>query len=169
MQTSFGEISMNFQLKKIKIILITDLICTECNDKFDSASSLLQHFANHAIKHLQSEITSIKTYVDGKKNKIPNLYPINMIYDISVNEADRGSDSGIEDMNPLKFCIVTMDEKQKIQSKVNHKQHENDISASTKKYQCTYCLKRFGWSTDLKRHILIHTGLLYEVPTSKSC
>lgn len=87
-----------------------------------------------------------------------------MIYDISINETDRGSDSGIEDVNPLKFCIVTMDEKQKMQSKVDQKMLENkdrEINGSPKKYQCTYCLKRFGWSTDLKRHILIHTGTSY--------
>ncbi|XP_018572501.1 uncharacterized protein LOC108911901 isoform X2 [Anoplophora glabripennis] len=138
-----------------------DLICTECNDTFDSASSLLQHFANHAIKHLQIEITSIQTSVDSKKNKIPNLYPINMIYDTGVNETDRGSDSGIEDVNPLKFCLVTMDEKEKIKSNVNQRQHETD---NIKKYQCTYCLKRFGWSTDLKRHILIHTETPKENP-----
>lgn len=135
------------------------MICTECSNKFDSASLLLQHFANHAIKHLESEITSLKTYVHNKKHNIPNLYPINMIYDINVNETDRGSDSGIEDVNPLKFCIVTMDEKQKIQSKVDQKQlKDSEIRISSKKFQCTYCLKRFGWSTDLKRHILIHTG-----------
>jgi len=66
-----------------------------------------------------------------------------------------------EEFNPLSFCMVTMEEG-----------HEEQTAAATasggckpeealqayKKYVCTYCNKRFGWSTDLKRHILTHTG-----------
>lgn len=32
------------------------------------------------------------------------------------------------------------------------------ISSGKKKYACHLCTKVFGWSTDLKRHILVHTG-----------
>uniref|UniRef100_A0A1B6KST0 C2H2-type domain-containing protein n=1 Tax=Graphocephala atropunctata TaxID=36148 RepID=A0A1B6KST0_9HEMI len=31
-------------------------------------------------------------------------------------------------------------------------------SSGKKKYACHLCTKVFGWSTDLKRHILVHTG-----------
>lgn len=35
---------------------------------------------------------------------------------------------------------------------------EREKQISKKKYPCHICSKVFGWSTDLKRHILIHTG-----------
>lgn len=35
---------------------------------------------------------------------------------------------------------------------------EREKQISKKKYHCHICSKVFGWSTDLKRHILIHTG-----------
>ncbi|XP_034245555.1 myoneurin-like [Thrips palmi] len=35
---------------------------------------------------------------------------------------------------------------------------EREKHGSKKKYPCHICSKVFGWSTDLKRHILIHTG-----------
>ncbi|KAJ8922767.1 hypothetical protein NQ315_007802 [Exocentrus adspersus] len=54
-----------------------DLICTECSNTFDSASLLLQHFASHAVKNLENEITSPR---DKKKERytefIPNKYAI---------------------------------------------------------------------------------------------
>ncbi|XP_046395434.1 early growth response protein 1-like [Ischnura elegans] len=115
-----------------------------------------------------------------------------------------------DDFNPLKFCVVTMEEgdeklelndeddvlgecpspapavtfdpqqpveameprKQtnKSSSRVDHtkaitklKKVSNGYGVAKpeparKKYPCTYCSKQFGWSTDLKRHILTHTG-----------
>jgi uncharacterized Zn-finger protein len=74
--------------------------------------------------------------------KLPDLYPINFR---KKADSDVESDSGVEDVNPIKFCLVTMADETKMEDKV-------------RKYQCTYCSKKFGWPTDLKRHTLIHTG-----------
>ncbi|KAJ8944383.1 hypothetical protein NQ318_017703, partial [Aromia moschata] len=137
------------------------LTCVDCNDEFKSAALLLQHFAKHATEHLETETISMKTDdLSSKKSKIPNLYPINRKRGVSVNETDRGSDSGIEDINPLKFCLVTMEENVVREEKEPIRDFENKMcmTSTLKKYQCTYCSRRFGWSTDLKRHILIHTG-----------
>ncbi|KAG8229797.1 hypothetical protein J437_LFUL005878 [Ladona fulva] len=112
-----------------------------------------------------------------------------------------------DDFNPLKFCVVTLeegDEKLELNdeegssesysppplyelttcnivpekarkpmkcrndnTKAVAKLKRNTVSngngavkpvTSRKKYPCNYCSKQFGWSTDLKRHILTHTG-----------
>ncbi|XP_071452801.1 ras-responsive element-binding protein 1-like [Hetaerina americana] len=112
-----------------------------------------------------------------------------------------------DDFNPLKFCVVTMEEgdeklelndedeggecpsspplyEQTACNTVPDKARKpmkcrNDLTkaitkskksvvsngygiakpeSARKKYPCTYCSKQFGWSTDLKRHILTHTG-----------
>lgn len=108
------------------IFVVSDFGCSKCEQMFDSASGLLQHYASHVVEELMLE---------DKKKPIPDLYPI--------KKGDSESDSGVEDVNPLKYCLVTMETGQK---------------TSGKKYQCSYCTKTFGWSTDLKRHTLIHTG-----------
>ncbi|KAJ8927626.1 hypothetical protein NQ314_019887 [Rhamnusium bicolor] len=134
-----------------------DLTCTDCNNEFKSAALLLQHFANHAVKHLETETILPKTELINGKTEIPNLYPINKKNNIS--DTDRGSDSGFEDVNPLKFCLVTMEDKMHAQELVRDiTENKNRANPTLRKYQCMYCSKRFGWSTDLKRHILIHTG-----------
>lgn len=54
----------------------------------------------------------------------------------------------MEDLiNPMRYCTVSMSD--------NECPHNDRCK---RKYECTYCLKTFGWSTDLKRHILTHTG-----------
>jgi DNA-directed RNA polymerase subunit RPC12/RpoP len=77
-----------------------------------------------------------------------------------------------DEFNPLTFCVVTMDEgseevqhlqQQQAALAASCKQQPQEVGAdgamqAYKKYVCTYCNKRFGWSTDLKRHILTHTG-----------
>lgn len=71
-----------------------------------------------------------------------------------------------EEFNPLKFCVVTLEEgSEKIELNdpprkacMNPCNGQTDPQQQYKKYVCTYCFKRFGWSTDLKRHILTHTG-----------
>lgn len=41
---------------------------------------------------------------------------------------------------------------------------------SKKKYNCHLCSKVFGWSTDLKRHILVHTGERpFKCPKCSAC
>jgi uncharacterized Zn-finger protein len=72
-----------------------------------------------------------------------------------------------DDFNPLKFCVVTLEEgseKIELNDTTLAKVGVNPVSGTVdpqqhyKKYVCSYCFKRFGWSTDLKRHILTHTG-----------
>ena len=47
----------------------------------------------------------------------------------------------------------------KVAFKVRGKTHEVDVDKyEQRKYVCNYCQRRFGWSTDLKRHIILHTG-----------
>ncbi|CAB3360324.1 Hypothetical predicted protein [Cloeon dipterum] len=102
--------------------------------------------------------------------KIPELVRINR----KRNSVDQQSELKKEDenqkdeFNPLKFCEVTLEEG----SEKLELQHQQQLSAGSslvsvkpedvvqagKKYVCTFCNKRFGWSTDLKRHILTHTG-----------
>ncbi|XP_023015344.1 zinc finger X-chromosomal protein [Leptinotarsa decemlineata] len=111
-----------------------DFVCTECSHEFDSAASLLQHFARHVILY-ESEF-----------------------------ENDKSSDSGIEDVNPLKFCSVTIDENQESNGEIYDNifypltQINKPEPCLMKKHQCSFCHKKFGWPTDLKRHIMIHTG-----------
>ncbi|XP_059484767.1 zinc finger and BTB domain-containing protein 49-like [Neocloeon triangulifer] len=85
-------------------------------------------------------------------------------------EPKRDDESQKDEFNPLTFCVVTMEEgneKLELQQQQQQQQTTTTISAVSKheealqaykKYVCTYCNKRFGWSTDLKRHILTHTG-----------
>lgn len=113
----------------------------ECNEKCQSAFALLQHFAIHAQHYLCDSLKKQKTMTS---KQIPDLYPIHKNHKKKKIDSDVESDSGVEDVNPLKFCLVTMDGGQ--------------VEEKVRKYQCSYCLKKFGWPTDLKRHILIHTG-----------
>lgn len=96
-----------------------------------------------------------------------------------------------EEFNPLKFCMITMEDnkecimnniketkkttsrKQLIPKKIEqnirkiapkpndapkNQDNINSKLSQKKKYPCHLCSKVFGWSTDLKRHILVHTG-----------
>lgn len=62
-----------------------------------------------------------------------------------------------ETFNPWKYCLATYeennDESVKSFKKVTKKSKEKD-----KTFECSLCNKKFGWTTDLKRHLLIHTG-----------
>ncbi|KAK7604449.1 hypothetical protein V9T40_005635 [Parthenolecanium corni] len=110
----------------------------------------------------------------------PDLHP----YDESLSDDDEDSDPYF---NPLTFCAIKMDDNEELQqdekpeSTVNCKSkackkvkptqtNENssfvcngtsDVSAENKpkkRHACHLCPKTFGWTTDLKRHLLIHTG-----------
>ncbi|CAH0392985.1 unnamed protein product [Bemisia tabaci] len=105
----------------------------------------------------------------------------------SSGRNDSGDRNESEDFNPLKFCMITMEEDNSAIKTSEESSHIlvmpelqlNDVTVyrklapkpvekskfvtekrgkSTRKYPCHLCEKVFGWSTDLKRHVLIHTG-----------
>lgn len=141
--------------------MLYELVCSECNISFPSASSLLQHFAQHANNEsIDTELTHSTNC--NRKVEVPDLYPISSFKPklrSNLNEelpSTVNSDAK-DEVFDLKFCAINSNDLL---------QSENDILISTnfitdktlRKYKCTYCLKSFGWSTDLKRHILTHTG-----------
>lgn len=126
---------------------------------FDSATQLLQHFAAH-VNLDNDDINSKKSSI----KKIPELHPIKNNKEkrlpkheneLSVSEnQEKCTDLSV---NPMKFCEVTMEEakeKVPILSSSDAKKPKNAL----RKYECSFCSRNFGWSTDLKRHILTHTG-----------
>lgn len=128
---------------------------------------MLKHFVDHVTDGQGDKSTS-----KWKKTPIPDLYPIKT-RKILKNKADSNEnkhdneeniDSGFEDLNPIKFCQVTMEDKKNgtIETAPSNDAIEKNIltgeRSKMKRYNCDYCSKSFGWSTDLKRHLLIHTG-----------
>ncbi|XP_042215219.1 uncharacterized protein LOC121861494 isoform X1 [Homarus americanus] len=91
-------------------------------------------------------------------------------------------------MDPLSLCAVTMEDenldasnsanqasqfspstatvsndkvtikKVPVRSKGKSIQGVDIVKYEARKYVCCYCNRRFGWSTDLKRHVILHTG-----------
>ncbi|XP_068209571.1 uncharacterized protein [Palaemon carinicauda] len=89
-------------------------------------------------------------------------------------------------MDPLSLCAVTMEDEHLelsnhanalSQSSVSITSVENDkatdklelkgrgkkdkldiVKYEARRYVCCFCNRRFGWSTDLKRHVILHTG-----------
>lgn len=67
-----------------------------------------------------------------------------------------------ETFNPWKYCLATYEEniddpiKPLKKIKVHKKKKEKDRT-----FECSLCKKKFGWPTDLKRHLLIHTGITF--------
>ncbi|KAG0715949.1 Zinc finger and BTB domain-containing protein 49 [Chionoecetes opilio] len=91
-------------------------------------------------------------------------------------------------MDPLTMCAVTMEDENldasNSSSQAEHLTTDSPASSEDKvtirkivgkpkgknnqdvdmmkyearKYVCCYCNRRFGWSTDLKRHVILHTG-----------
>ncbi|KAF5285043.1 hypothetical protein FQR65_LT02356 [Abscondita terminalis] len=146
--------------------MLYDLTCTECNISYTTATSLLKHFAQHANNTDTPEEPNTTT--DDDKNKkiiIPDLHPITNYKSKHKNEESNDvlSDIKIED-DCLQFCAINMQDLSEDTStdKLLNTEFnlENTIKnkTPTRKYKCSYCLKGFGWSTDLKRHILTHTG-----------
>ncbi|KRT78351.1 zinc finger protein [Oryctes borbonicus] len=146
---------------------IIDFICPDCSESFETASVLLKHFAQH-VAATQANGKDDKSNCKQKKYPIPDLYPIKTKkpskteFDPRLNkqENDENADSGFEDVNPIKFCQVTMEEKK---SKQNESLSANESSQSvekcqTRRFNCIYCKKSFKWATDFKRHSLVHTG-----------
>lgn len=94
----------------------------------------------------------------SEKKSLPDLYPIDLIKNAKLNNfeninkclyTNKNTEYDEEELNPLRFCSVTMENKSKeVQVTIVQK----------KKYPCTLCARVFGWPTDLKRHMYTHTG-----------
>jgi len=127
--------------------------CPDCQKTFYSATSLLVHFFSHV----------------GGKEKVSDMQDINENGTVSngerensdVNETSNQMNStNGETFSPWKYCLATYEENNDDSTarlsktiKSSKKKKEKD-----KTFECNLCNKRFGWSTDLKRHLLIHTG-----------
>lgn len=67
-----------------------------------------------------------------------------------------------EDLYPWKYCLATYEENNDISKKTLNKVKLNKKKGEKKKcFECSLCSKTFGWPTDLKRHLLIHTGSIF--------
>ncbi|KAK4887268.1 hypothetical protein RN001_003539 [Aquatica leii] len=140
--------------------MLYDLTCTECNISYTSATSLLKHFAQHA----NNIVTAEDTTNTNRRIDIPDLYPI-ANYKSKNKSGDFNNDmlscTKLED-NCLQFCAINMKELSDDDKFLTNGECTYDdkfkSSLPVRKYKCSYCLKAFGWSTDLKRHILTHTG-----------
>lgn len=102
-----------------------------------------------------------------------------------IDDAKEGED---DVMDPLSLCAVTMEDenlealnnasqtaqsggsspatspdkviikKLPVRPKGKNGQAVDIVKYEARKYVCCYCNRRFGWSTDLKRHVILHTG-----------
>lgn len=124
---------------------------------------MLKHFAQH-VTATQVNKQEEKSNSKQKRTSIPDLYPIKTKNNInnpdrSTNkqESDENGDSGFEDVNPAKFCQVTMEDK-KDKTKESRYGSESTDKCQVRRFVCIYCTKTFRWGTDFKRHLLIHTG-----------
>ena len=99
----------------------------------------------------------------GNDRKTNEIVPPGMQSDINAGLADE------EAGNKNSVTLVPMSSSSalegpdnylnKVHFKVRGKTHEVDINKyEQRKYVCCFCNRRFGWSTDLKRHIILHTG-----------
>lgn len=165
MQTIIGtEFFKNVANKSNYFFL--DYVCSDCNERFETASFLLKHFAFH-VGLTQIPINFDKSNFKVKRSPIPDLYPIkskrrttktesSSIENKSENEDN--VDSGFEDVNPIKYQFTMTSKK----NGTNELLHENAAKTKenykTRHFTCIYCSKSFEWSTDLKRHTLVHNG-----------
>lgn len=153
----------------ILLCIILELTCGECNTSFSSAASLLKHFAQHAS---QADSCSSDKNPCNKKATIPDLYPISSFKTafkqnkpttdemlLASDEMEDNVDSGVEDLvNPLRYYSINLKDRSPKSPDNNESTDNIEKSKSIRKYKCSFCLKTFGWSTDLKRHTLTHTG-----------
>lgn len=67
-----------------------------------------------------------------------------------------------QSLSPWKYCLTTYGENNDNSVKTFEKDNLNKKKKEKDKtFECYMCSKKFGWSTDLKRHLLIHTGIVY--------
>ncbi|XP_060850546.1 zinc finger protein 92-like [Rhopalosiphum padi] len=122
--------------------------CPDCHKCFYSATSLLVHFFSHVGEEKLVETGNNENSSTSKKKPIETSnYGSSKPLNLTVGET----------LNPWKYCLATYEENNdnpvKSFKKVTKKNKEKD-----KNFECSLCSKKFGWTTDLKRHLLIHTG-----------
>lgn len=128
--------------------MFLELNCPECHVTYKYAAELLKHFAEHVE-------LSEKTKLAKKMRKLPDLQPINKAFcktNVPSRIEEMLSEKTVDDVDVLNFCEVTMEES----SKTN--EATKVVKTIERKYRCSFCSRCFGWPTDLKRHILTHTG-----------
>lgn len=163
--------------------------------KFD-----MQERLENCVLNLVSK-RDVKRSAERTIPDLPPLIPTKKLYTDNCENWD--CTSAVEEINPLTFCTVTIDDcengtdtdevkfdvskksgtrKQPAPKRISRSENdvihaltsklpehttltsvdcpspEREKPVSKKKYPCHICSKVFGWSTDLKRHILIHTG-----------
>lgn len=119
---------------------------------FYSATSLLVHFFSHVNEgQVEDADSNENSSVCSKKPEERSSESSNTLH-LTQDET----------FNPWKYCLATYEENNddsiKPLKKVNvhKKKKEKD-----KTFECNLCKKKFGWQTDLKRHLLIHTGIQF--------
>ncbi|XP_025409974.1 zinc finger protein 28 homolog [Sipha flava] len=124
--------------------------CPDCRKSFYSATSLLVHFFSHVSeKQVGNTINNENSSVHSKKTEDNRNNGSSKLLNFTKDET----------FNPWKYCLATYEEnidnsiKPLKKIKVHKKKKEKD-----KTFECSLCKKKFGWPTDLKRHLLIHTG-----------
>ncbi|XP_047121721.1 zinc finger protein 572-like [Schistocerca piceifrons] len=78
----------------------------------------------------------------------------NIVVMKECTENVRKCSSSRKQKNPKKICSTLIKE----QDQMENVAVTEEKSAGKRRYPCRLCPKAFGWSTDLKRHILTHTG-----------
>ncbi|CAL4137289.1 unnamed protein product, partial [Meganyctiphanes norvegica] len=79
----------------------------------------------------------------------------------SLNETSSSSSVAAAGMSPStaeKLMMKNISVKVKSNSNNVRQQDVDPEKYEQRKYVCQYCGRRFGWSTDLKRHVILHTG-----------
>lgn len=66
-----------------------------------------------------------------------------------------------ETLIPWKYCKTIYEDGGNTNKLLNKVQLNNNKKERDKTFECRLCSKKFGWSTDLKRHLLIHTGIIF--------
>lgn len=132
---------------------------------------LLKHFAQHASEVKSENGSTTAMNHDNKKLQVPDLYPISSFkskqkhFNLNNGTNDTNIQLNNNASNSLQYLAVlassgatSSNNSSAFIEKSKSNQEKLYSNSSNRKYKCSYCERTFGWSTDLKRHILIHTG-----------
>lgn len=121
----------------------------------------------YPINRKVNENVSTVSKLDVQSNKLSKLTSNDKKQDndeVQYPESNNVQmETDVEDFHPLKYCSISMEDTKETNTTILlPKQKRYNIIPSNvvtkKKYPCSFCSKVFGWSTDLKRHVLTHTG-----------